>query len=100
MHSQLAPDDPGGALQALYGGAAVVRIEQTIHLRAACLHELGHALFCDFLFLHLSRKLAGNHGLDGRRRNFRPDAFGIEPAFEASIRCAGSFSFFLSGFLP
>ena len=47
------------------------------------LHELGHALLCDLLFLHLSRKLAGNHGLDGCGRNFRPDTFGIEPAFEA-----------------
>lgn len=50
LHPQLPADDAGGALQAFDRGAAVVGIEQTIDLRAACLHQLRHALLGDFFF--------------------------------------------------
>src|ERR1700675_2502182 len=83
LQPQLPPHDFSGALQALDRGAAVVRVEQAIDLGAACFHQLGHPLFCDFLFLHFTRKLACDHGLDRGCGHLLADSGVVEPAFEA-----------------
>src|SRR5882724_11597032 len=59
--SQLAADDLRCALQAFDRGAAIIRVKQTIDLRAARFHQEGHALLGDLPFLHFARKLTRNH---------------------------------------
>src|SRR5882724_1955418 len=83
LQSQLPPHDFGGALKALDRGAAVVRVEQAIDLRAASFHQLGHPLFGDLLFLHFASQLACYHSLDRRGGCFLADSGVVEPAFEA-----------------
>src|SRR5882724_8535204 len=83
LQSQLSPHDFGGALKALDRGAAVVRVEQAIDLRAASFHQLGHPLFGDLLFLHFASQLACYHSLDRRGGCFLADSGVVEPAFEA-----------------
>src|ERR1700675_737901 len=83
LQPQLPPHDFSGALQALDRGAAVVRVEQAIDLRAAGFHQLGHPLLGDLLFLHFTRKLACDHGLDRGCGHLLADSRVFEPAFEA-----------------
>jgi hypothetical protein len=82
LHSQLAPNDFGGALKTLDRRATVVGIEQAVDLRAAGFHERSHALLGDLSFFHLAGKLARDHGFDRGGRDFFADAFLIQPTFE------------------
>jgi hypothetical protein len=83
LYPQLTPNDFGGALKAVDGGAAVVGIEQPIHLRAAGLHQRRHALLGDLFLFHFVGELVRDHGLDRGGGDLLADALLVQPAFEA-----------------
>src|SRR5262245_54485838 len=88
LHPELTPDDAGSTLKALDCGTAIVGVEEPIHLGTAGLHQFGHALLGDALFLHLFGKLARNHRLDCSGGDLRADSSFIQPVIEAGADMA------------
>jgi len=65
FEAQFAADGLRGAHQGFEGHAAAGRIEQAVELRAARVHQGGHARLGETALLHCGGNLTGNDALDG-----------------------------------
>jgi hypothetical protein len=82
LKAQFATNRARGAHQRLEYDASLGRVEQTVELSPAGMHQFRHARLCETPLFHRSGNLISNDAFHGSRRDFLTNAMLIKPALQ------------------